>query len=71
MIGRWFYMVMEVLETAGPAVLWLYGGWLVFRGQATVGTVVTFIVVLAGRLGRAIGSLGSLHVNITGSLALF
>jgi ATP-binding cassette subfamily B protein len=71
MIGRWFYMVMEVLETAGPAVLWLYGGWLVFRGQATVGTVVTFIVVLAGRLGGAIGSLGSLHVNITGSLALF
>jgi ATP-binding cassette subfamily B protein len=71
MIGRWFYMLMDVLQTAGPAVLWLYGGWLVFRGQATVGTVVTFIVVLAGRLGGAIGQLGSLHVNITGSLALF
>ncbi|HEV8650099.1 MAG TPA: ABC transporter ATP-binding protein [Actinomycetes bacterium] len=71
MIGRWFYMLMDVLQTAGPAVLWLYGGWLVFGGQATVGTVVTFIVVLAGRLGGAIGSLGSLHVNITGSLALF
>lgn len=71
MIGRWFYMLMDVLQTAGPAVLWLYGGWLVFHGQATVGTVVTFIVVLAGRLGGAIGSLGSLHVNITGSLALF
>jgi len=67
MIGRWFYM----LQTAGPAVLWLYGGWLVFQGQATVGTVVTFVVVLAGRLGGAIGQLGSLHVNITGSLALF
>ena len=71
MIGRWFYMLMDVLQTAGPAVLWLYGGWLVFHGQATVGTVVTFIVVLAGRLGGAIGSLGSLNVNITGSLALF
>src|SRR6266487_2311393 len=47
MIGRWFYMLMDVLQTAGPAVLWLYGGWLVFHGQATVGTVVTFIVVLA------------------------
>src|SRR6266545_1200641 len=71
MIGRWFYMLMDVLQTAGPAVLWLYGGWLVFHGQATVGTVVTFIVVLAGRLGGSIGSLGSLNVNITGSLALF
>src|SRR6266571_7016667 len=58
MIGRWFHMLMDVLQTAGPAVLWLYGGWLVFHGQATVGTVVTFIVVLAGRLGGAIGSLG-------------
>ncbi len=67
MIGRWFYMLMDVLQTAGPAVLWLYGGWLVFHGQATVGTVVTFIVVLAGRLGGSIGSLGSLNVNITGS----
>jgi ATP-binding cassette subfamily B protein len=71
MIGRWFYMLMDVLQTAGPAVLWLYGSWLVFRGQATVGIVVTFIVVLAGRLGGAIGQLGSLHVNVTGSLALF
>jgi len=33
MIGRWFYMLMDVLQTAGPAVLWLYGGWLVFGGQ--------------------------------------
>ena len=71
MIGRWFYMLMDVLQTAGPAVLWLYGGWLVFHGHVTVGTVVTFIVVLAGRLGGAIGQLGSLHVNVTGSLALF
>ena len=71
MIGRWFYMLMDVLQTAGPAVLWLYGGWLVFHGQATVGTVVTFIVVLAGRLGGALGQLGSLNVNITGSLAVF
>jgi ABC-type multidrug transport system fused ATPase/permease subunit len=57
---------MDVLQTAGPAVLWLYGGWLVFQGQATVGTVVTFIVVLAGRLGGAIGQLGSLHVTSPG-----
>jgi ATP-binding cassette subfamily B protein len=71
MIGRWFYMLMDVLQTAGPAVLWLYGGWLVFHGQATVGTVVTFIVILAGRLGGSLGQLGSLNVNITGSLALF
>jgi hypothetical protein len=33
--------------SAGPAVLWLSGGWLVFQGQATVGTLATFIVVPA------------------------
>jgi ATP-binding cassette, subfamily B, bacterial len=71
MIARWFGMLMRVLQTTAPALLWLYGGWLVVRGQATVGTVVTFIVVLTNRLGGAIGELGSLHVNITGSLALF
>jgi len=52
MIGRWFYMLMDVLQTAGPAVLWLYGGWLVFHGQATVGTVVTDLHRGPGRAAR-------------------
>src|SRR6266480_2054644 len=50
MIGRWFFMLMGILGTAGPAVLWLFGGYLVVTGQESLGTVVTFATVLLGRL---------------------
>ena len=71
MIGRWFQMLNSVLMTLGPALLLLFGGYLVLSGRTTVGTVVSVVTVLAGRLAGAAGSLGSLNVNITGSLALF
>jgi ATP-binding cassette, subfamily B, bacterial len=71
MIARWFGMLLDTLRTGGPALLWLFGGWLILRHQGTVGTVVTFLVVLLPRLYGAVGSLGNLHVNLMGSLALF
>ena len=71
MIGRWFFMLMGVLGTAGPAVLWLFGGYLVVTGQESLGTVVTFATVLLGRLYGPVGSLANLQVNVVGSLALF
>ncbi len=71
LIGRWFSMVMDVLATAGPGLFWLFGGYLVIHGGASVGTVVTFVAVLTPRLAGAVGNLGNLQVNITGSLALF
>jgi ATP-binding cassette, subfamily B, bacterial len=71
MIGRWFFMLMSVLGTAGPAVLWLFGGYLVVTGQASLGTVVTFATVLLGRLYGPVGSLANMQVNVVGSLALF
>ena len=71
MIGRWFRMLMSVLQSAGPGVLWLYGGYLVLTHQITIGTVVIFIVQLMQRLYQAIAGLGTLHVNVTGALALF
>jgi len=71
MIKRWFQLLMEVLGVAGPALLWLYGGYLVLNGQATVGTIVTFVVVLMRRVSNAAIDLATLHVNVTGSLALF
>jgi len=71
MIGRWFFMLMNVLGTAGPAVLWLYGGYLVLSGSESVGIVVTFATVLLGRLYGPVGSLANLHVNVIGSLAIF
>jgi len=71
MIGRWFFMLMGVLGTAGPAILWLFGGYLVLRHQATVGVVVTFATVLLSRLYGPVASLANLQVNVVGSLALF
>jgi len=64
-------MLMGVLGTAGPAVLWLFGGYLVVTGQESLGTVVTFATVLLGRLYGPVGSLANLQVNVVGSLALF
>jgi ATP-binding cassette, subfamily B, bacterial len=71
MIGRWFFMMMGVLGTAGPAILWLFGGYLVVSGQASVGTVVTFATLLLARLYGPVGSLANMQVNVVGSLALF
>jgi ATP-binding cassette subfamily B protein len=49
----------------------LFGGWLVVTGRASVGTVFVFATVLGARLAGAVTSLAGMHVNITGSLALF
>ena len=71
LIGQWFGMLMATLQTAGPALMILFGGWLVVTGRATVGTVFVFATVLGQRLAGAVTSLATMHVNITGSLALF
>src|SRR5256884_6971597 len=71
MVGRWFFMLIGVPRAAGPAVLWLFGGYLVVTGQESLGTVVTFATVLLGRLYGPVGSLANLQVNVVGSLALF
>jgi len=71
LIGQWFGMLMTTLQTAGPALMILAGGWLVVTGRASVGTVFVFATVLGQRLAGAVTSLAGMHVNITGSLALF
>jgi ATP-binding cassette subfamily B protein len=49
----------------------LFGGWLVVSGHASVGTVFVFATILGARLAGSVTSLAGMHVNITGSLALF
>src|SRR6266849_925832 len=71
MIGRWFGLLNQLFFTLGPALLLLLGGYLVVTGETTVGTVISVVTILAGRLAGSAGSLGNLYVNITGSLALF
>lgn len=71
MIGRGFQGLLNLLTTLGPALLLLFGGYLVLTGQTTVGTVVSVVTILAGRLAGSAGNLANTHVNVTGSLALF
>jgi ATP-binding cassette subfamily B protein len=71
LIGQWFGMLMSTLQTAGPALMILFGGWLVVSGRASVGTVFVFATVLGQRLAGSVTTLAGMHVNITGSLALF
>ena len=71
MIGRRFSTIMRVLQTAGPALIILAGGWLVIHEGTSVGTVFVFATVLTQRFGMAAGSLGETQVNLMGSLALF
>jgi ATP-binding cassette, subfamily B, bacterial len=71
MIGRSFQALLGLLSTLGPALLLLFGGYLVLTGRTTVGTVVSVVTILAGRLAGAAGNLGNTNVNVTGSLALF
>jgi ATP-binding cassette subfamily B protein len=60
MVGRWFRMLNQTFMTLGPALLLLFGGYLVVSGQTTVGTVVSVVTILAGRLAVSAGSLGNL-----------
>jgi ATP-binding cassette subfamily B protein len=71
LIGQWFGMLMSTLQTAGPALMILFGGWLVITGRASVGTVFVFATVLGQRLAGAVTTMATMHVNISGSLALF
>lgn len=71
MISRRFSTLMRVLQTAGPALIILAGGWLIIHHGTSVGTVFVFATVLTQRFGMAAGSLGETQVNLVGSLALF
>jgi ATP-binding cassette subfamily B protein len=71
MIARRFATLMRVLQTVGPALIILAGGWLVIHQGTSVGTVFVFATVLTARFGMSAGALGESHVNLVGSLALF
>jgi ATP-binding cassette subfamily B protein len=70
-IQRWFTLFGSVFQASGPSLLLLLGGYLVITGQATVGTIVSVVMILGTRLTGAIGSLAGIHVNVMGGVALF
>ncbi|MFC4768588.1 ABC transporter ATP-binding protein [Effusibacillus consociatus] len=70
MIGRWFFASIGFLSTAGPAIIYWYGGHAVIDQTISLGTVVAFTAFLQ-RLFGPISALANIHVNIYGSIALF
>jgi ATP-binding cassette subfamily B protein len=71
MISNWYGVLLTGLTAAGPAVVWLYGGYRVLHDQSSLGTVVTLSTVLVMRLYGSVANLGNLNVNVVGSMALF
>ncbi len=73
LVGRWFRLVINVFTSIGPMLIYLVGGYLMFRqGEAglTVGDI-TVMVALLGRLYRPVNSLLNIQVDLVRSLALF
>ena len=72
MTGRGFFVLVQTFFGMAPAIVWAFGGWLLFndRGGLTVGEIVAFTAIqtrllfpLAGLLNRG--------VDVTSALALF
>ena len=70
LVGRWYFMLLAVVTTAGPAVIYWYGGLQAISGAVTIGTIVAFIALM-GRLYNPATDLMSLHVDVMTSFAYF
>lgn len=72
MTGRGFFVLVQTFFGMAPAIVWAFGGWLLFNnmGGISVGDIVAFTAIqtrllfpLAGLLNRG--------VDVTSALALF
>src|SRR6266536_707570 len=69
-VGRWFFMTIGLFQSIGPALIYLYGGWLVIQGEISIGTIVAFVAYLRQLYGP-VSDLANVHVDLMTSLALF
>ncbi|WP_235822135.1 ABC transporter ATP-binding protein [Gottfriedia luciferensis] len=70
MAGRWFMMILTTFTSIGPMLIYLYGGYLFFNGEITIGAIISFVALL-DRLYAPVGQLTNLYINIISSIALF
>ena len=70
LVGRWYFMLLALVTTAGPALIYWYGGVQAIAGTVTIGTIVAF-VALMGRMYGPATDLMSLHVDVITSFAYF
>lgn len=69
-VGRWFRMTLSTFIAVGPMLIYFYGGYLVIKGELSIGGIVAFVALL-GRLYAPVSQLSNIHIDITRSLALF
>jgi len=73
MIGRWFFMFINVFFSVTPPIVYLIAGWQIISKNdpfMTFGTIVAF-TTLQSRIFFPIGQLLSVQVDVQGALALF
>ena len=72
MAGRWFFVVISTFSSVGPMLLYLVGGILMMRYDAslTVGDI-TVLVALLGRMYGPVNSLLNIQVDWIRSMAMF
>ncbi len=72
MAGRWFRLVLSTVATVGPMLIYLVGGVLMMKYDAslTVGDI-TVLVSLLGKMYSPVNSLLNLSVDWIRSLSLF
>ena len=70
LVGRWFFMLMGLFSTVGPALVYWWGGRMVMEETVTIGTVVAFVAYLT-RLYGPVSSLATVYVDVQAALALF
>ena len=63
-------MVFNVVPVFATALIYLYGGMQVIRGETSLGTIVAF-AALSAMLAERMSGMSSLIVTLVGSLALF
>lgn len=72
MVGKWFMVIIRTFSSVGPMLLYLVGGILIMRHDAslTVGDI-TVLVTLLGRMYGPVNSLLNIQVEWIRSMALF
>ncbi len=69
-VGRWLFMTLTIFASAGPAMVWMYGGLQAMKGTMEVGDLVAFTMLLGG-LYRPLTQLTRVYVDVQGAFAVF
>jgi ATP-binding cassette, subfamily B, bacterial len=68
MTARWVGLAFQFAQALAPLALLLAGAWLIEHDDATLGSVIAFVTVLAVRFGAALAATGTGLVSAIGAL---